>query len=306
MISMCATETSERSPRLAPFATADRARTRVRSAYHGVRKGRPAVDRDTGDVSAEIVSLVEEPYTDVPETTRRLDALERTFRESGDRRGVFLTIYARVTEEVGAGIRRDEFDDPDWVADYLVRFANLYRQAVYDFETGNLRDLADPWQLAFEAAQREAGFVVQDAALGINAHINYDLAFALDDVGVDPDRPAKYEDHRAVTDVLRRTVDEVQDALAETYAPGLATVDELLGTLDDLFAVFTVDQARESAWRAAVALNSRLRARRRLARWVTRVTSTGAAYLILTPNASSTALDALREIEGTPTDDRTD
>jgi hypothetical protein len=81
--------------------------------------------------------------------------------------------------------------------------------------------------------------------------------------------------------VLRRLVDENRATLAEKYDPGVAAIDESLGRPDDLFSILTIDECRDSAWRTAVALPSSLSVRRRFGMWVTRVTSTGAARLIL-------------------------
>ena len=262
---------------------ARRRRRRLELVVRGAQGGRPSVDRaERGGGSGEILALVEEPYTSVEETHRRLTELLEAYDERGDPRGAFLTIYARVTGAVGDRIERDWFEDSAWVGEYLVAFANLYREAVRDFEAGNLEALADPWQLAFEAAQRDDCHVLQHVALGVNAHINYDLALALREVGVGPDRSVKRDDHRAVTDVLRELVDENQETLAEKYDPGIAALDERLGRVDEQFSVLSIDECRDSAWRTAVALESSLPVRRRFALWVTRVTSTGAAHLILT------------------------
>jgi len=257
-----------------------RRRRRLELAWHGVNRGRPATGYSR-DGPREVVSLVEEPYASVGGTQRGLEGLLEAFDARGDRRSMFLTVYSRVTEAVGERVDRGDFADPDWVADYLVAFANLYREAVHDFETGNLESLADPWQLAFEAAGEEGYHVLQHVALGINAHINYDLALALGEVGVDRNRARKRADHAAVTEVLRRLVDESQATLAEKYDPDIAAIDESLGQLDELFSILTIDECRDSAWRTAVALESPLSVRRRFAMWVTRVTSTGAAHLIL-------------------------
>jgi len=94
-------------------------------------------------------------------------------------------------------------------------------------------------------------------------------------------------DHRAVTDVIARLVDGTQEMLAEEYAPGIGTVDAVLGDLDERIAVFTLGECRDSAWRNAVALNSRLPVRRRLARWITHATATGTAYLVLSSRGRS-------------------
>lgn len=268
-----------------------------------VREGRPGTSGGSAGDPA-IVSLVAEPYGTVTEARDRLTELHREFAAREDDRAVFLTVYAHTTEAVVARIDRGEFENPDWVADYLVEFANHYREAVHDYERGELSAVADPWQLAFDSAAAPDSLAIQDALLGVNAHINYDLAFALADVGIETDRRAKRTDHRAVTDVLREIVDDIQDLLAEEYAPGLETVDESMGRVDERLAIFTIAECRDSAWRNAVGLCSRFRVRRWVARWVTHATATGAAYLLLSTRASDTVQEALGELEQDATAER--
>jgi hypothetical protein len=277
-------------------------RRRLRGLYHGVRADRPAdgaigTEGTTGDHDEDVVACVADPFVDVADAAERLSALERRFRERGDRRGAFLAVYVRVTDAVGRAIRDGEFADPEWTADYLVTFADYYRRALYAYETNDLAAVPDPWQVAFDAACRGESLVTQDVVLGINAHVNYDLALTLDAVGLDPDRDVKYADHCAVNRILRRLVDEVQDAIAAEYAPGVAAVDESLGRLDESLGFFTLREGRDSAWRSAVALNSRFAARRRLANWILRTASTGLAHLVLAPTATAATADWLRDLE---------
>jgi len=280
-----------------PSAPLDSRRTRqLRVAVEGVRRRRPPVRHRRGD--PELLALVAEPYADVDEAHERLVALRDAFEAREDRRAAFLSIYARMTGAVGERIRDDGFEDPDWVSDYLVAFANLYREAVRDYEADDLASLADPWQLAFETAERGTALVLQDAALGVNAHINYDLALALEEIGVGPDRTLKYEDHSAVTEVIRAILDEAQASLAARAAPGLEALDESLGRVDEWLAVLAIDECRDSAWRTAVAMHSRFGWRRRFARWVNDVTSTGAAHLILSSRVDDRVHEALRSLEG--------
>lgn len=269
----------------------------LRSAVRTARHRRPSPHDREGD--PDLLALVEEPYEGVHGTHERLQTLQGAFEARDDRRAVFLSIYTRMTGAVARRVAREEFDDPDWVGEYLVAFANLYREAVREYEIGALDSLADPWQLAFETAEEGDALVLQDAMLGVNAHINYDLSLAVDEVGVSPDPETKYADHCRVTDVIAEIIDDAQDGLVEYGADGLETLDESLGRLDEKLSVFTIDECRESAWRTAVALNSRFRARRSMARWINDVTSTGAAYLILSSQASDLVHEQLRELEGT-------
>ncbi|SDN11860.1 hypothetical protein SAMN04487949_3432 [Halogranum gelatinilyticum] len=270
-------------------------RKQLRVAVGGVRRGSSTDPRPRRD--PELLGLVADPYLDVTDAHERLVGLAAAFEEREDRRAVFLNIYARMTAAVAEGIDRGDFADPEWVSAYLVEFANLYRQAVYDYEAGNAELVPEAWQLAFDAAARGDGLVVQDAALGVNAHINYDLALTLAAVGTESGRREKYADHHAVTDVISHLLDETQDALAERDAPGLETVDDSLGRLDEWLLVFTIDECRDSAWRTAVALQSQFGPRCRLARWLNDVTARGVARLILSSQANETVHERLRGLE---------
>lgn len=274
--------------------------TRRAATWRRLREGRPRVDVPGTGTDPDIVAMVAEPYSSPAETRQRLWDLHSVFEARDDSRAVFLSIYARMTSAVADRITRGEFADPDWVADYLVAFANLYRVAVHDYELDRLDRVVDPWQLAFRTAECADSLVIQDAALGVNAHINYDLAYALVEAGTVPNRSQKYADHRAVTEVIRGLVAEAQTTLAREYAAGIRTIDETLGSLDDWLTVFTIDECRESAWRNAIAMTSRFGPRRWFARWVTNATATGAAYLILASRPSETLHGVLKELEGGP------
>jgi hypothetical protein len=273
---------------------------RLWSAVRGVGTPRPAPAEGPGD--PELLALVSAPYSDADAVRRGLDALLAAFEAREDRRAVFLGIYARMTAAVGRQIERGAFADPEWVGEYLVAFANRYRVAVRDFEAGDADALADPWLLAFEAAEPGDSLVLQDAMLGVNAHINYDLALALDDVGVGTDRAGKYADHCAIIDVIAGLVDEAQDALADRDADGLATLDSSLGRVDEWLTVATIDECRDSAWRTAVAMDSRFRTRRRVARWLNDRTATSAAHLIQSSRVSDTVHETLAGLEGSADD----
>jgi hypothetical protein len=240
----------------------------------------------------DLVAAASGPYDSVDDAAERLRRLEALLTERGDRRAVFLTVYTRMTARIRARIDRGGFRDPDWLRAYTTAFANYYRRAFLAFERGDLGGVPDPWRIAFGTALRGDALVLQDAALGINAHINYDLALTLRDVGIDPDRAAKRADHRAVNGVLARLVDVQQRVLAELYAPGLSAVDATLGRVDERLSLLGITEGREQAWRVATVLtDTDWPPIRSLARWVLRATATGGAAFVRGP-----ALDpALRE-----------
>jgi len=249
------------------------------------------------DADPAVLSLVAAPYTTVEETHQRLRALERLFRGRDDRRAIFLTVYARVTREVGRAIEQGAFDDPDWVADYLVTFANLYRRAVFEFETDRVDSLPTAWRLAFWAAERKQALVLQHAALGINAHVTFDLAFALFAVGVNDDRRTKYRDHQRINVVLWQLVDVTLDRLAERYAPGIAVLENAAGPVIKLAWFGALVVGREFAWWIAFVLSeSRDEYPARVARSLATIASSAVALTVAGPIVHPGTVRAIRSV----------
>lgn len=273
-------------------------RRTVRAARRGRRAGMASESAGAGQRDPELLGLVATPFDSVTDARERLTALERLLREREDGRARFLTVYARVTEAVDRRIDAGAFEDPDWVGAYLVTFAEQYRAALVAYERGDLERVPRPWQLSFDAAVGSETLVLQDVLLGVNAHVNYDLALTLDAVGVHP-RAARRRDHRAINGTLAALVDVQQDRLADRYAAGVADIDAAFGRLDEAFAALTLREGRRNAWRAAVLLDAgrRVPGLRRGVRWLLATTATGAARGILAPGHSPALLTALREVE---------
>jgi len=269
-----------------------------------LRRLRETLGRSVADFIVDIeedperAALVSSPFESMEDVRDRLERLEALLLEQSDRRAVFLTIYTEMTRETIRGIEAGEFIDSAWMEQYLVRFAEYYRRAFRNYERGAIADVPDPWTVAFGTAFRGDALVIQDALLGINAHINYDLALTLSDIGLDPDRPDKYADHTRINEILHRLVSVQQELLSERYAPGLSRVGDRLGELDDMVAGTSLRTAREKAWRVAV-LRSDVEwlPTGRYTRWLLGRTATGGAYLLLQPKASPETMQVLRDIE---------
>jgi hypothetical protein len=91
---------------------------------------------------------------------------------------------------------------------------------------------------------------IQFALAGMNAHINHDLAIALDRMaavdGRYPSREgARYSDFRRVNDIL----EQMEAALREQLTTGLAgKIDRTFGDVDTVVMMWNVRKAREGAW----------------------------------------------------------
>jgi hypothetical protein len=258
------------------------------------------VDQDDAqDIPAGIMARMETaPYQSLDDVVDGFGALESQFRQRRDRRAIFLTLYGVVSAEMRARVAQRTFRDNDWVHRYAVAFANLYRQALDNYESGRMADVPKAWRLCFDAAARGTGLVLQDMFLGVNAHVNNDLPLALSLVKIDPDRPQRYADHAAVNGVLGSVTERATQRIAALYAPGIAALDDCAGQLDELTTLFSLDVARESAWDAAVSLaNARNSFERDLSGKLIAGRAAVMARLLLSPSTDPALIAACRHLE---------
>ena len=111
----------------------------------------------------------------IDDALARMDAnLDRAI-DQRDPRGYFTAVYRGVTQRVRDGVAAGEFEDNERMERFDVRFARYWLDAYAGWDRGD--PIADSWSCSFEAARRGAT-VMQNLVLGINAHINLDLAVA--------------------------------------------------------------------------------------------------------------------------------
>jgi hypothetical protein len=176
-----------------------------------------------------------------------------------DRRALFASAYGAMTANVVDTLGSGTFLDDDWVAGLLERFADYYFVAVegYDRDPG---ESSAPWRVAFDACRDPSLHPLRPLMLGINAHINYDLAFTLRDVlanwpALDGDaRRARRADHDAVNAVIRTTIDAVQDDVVAVVDRRMYVLDRMLGPLDEFVFASLIADWRSDTWDDAVAL----------------------------------------------------
>ncbi len=160
-------------------------------------------------------------------------------------RRAFLATYLRTTRAVGEAVRRGRFEDPAWVEELDVAFAELYVDALAAHSEG--RPTPRPWRLAFEASPEvhPLGHVL----LGVNAHINYDLPQAMLQVippgdFEDPELLARrHRDHEAVDAVLSQRV-----AAEGKEFDGQSLIDRALTPLNRAATRRFLRESRDKVW----------------------------------------------------------
>ncbi len=216
--------------------------------------------------------------SDWPAMDRLLQRMERQlarFDRHLDHRAAFLRVYAHMTRRMLQRMHTAFFVDPAWIERVALRFADYYFDALDDYEAG--RKAPPAWQLAFDCAAQRRCFLLQDIALGINAHINNDLAQVLADILRDEgdwDAPSRMErrrfDHDQINRILHEIIPAVEDEAARHYGRMVAMLGRVMGTLNETLTGFGLKQFRDNTWRCARFLLAARsdEERRRVREWV--------------------------------------
>jgi hypothetical protein len=163
--------------------------------------------------------------------------------EASDAAGYFPALYARVTADVAEGIRTNRFDDGKRMERLADTFAGYYLRA---------RKAQTPvprcWQATWDVAHDPNLVIVQHLLLGINAHVNYDLAQAVIDVA-----PSS-----GGLEAVRRDFASINDVLAGTFHTVIRDLDSVSRWSSEAATLgggrlfnFSLRVARSQAWGAA-------------------------------------------------------
>lgn len=192
-----------------------------------------------------------------------LDTVVRRLAARDDSRAVFPDVYGVITRNVAREVRKGGeglFLEPAWISRLAGRFAERYFETLAWSLEGQSQD-CDAWALAYRAADGGATIPLDDAALGISAHINFDLALGLwrtiEEVGdTSPERLARYKhDHDAVNALLAESLPEALDRLVERYdCPATPWLRGRALALTREVALFVLARWRAHVWEDVLAL----------------------------------------------------
>ena len=202
------------------------------------------------------VSRDPETIEEVIEQLARIREAAESLRPRGDQDGIasFTKLYHRITCAIRDAYGKDRFHAGDFILDLDVGFARRYIQALRaDLTSG--RTAPRCWTILFDRRREEGIGIWRFAVAGVNAHVNFDLAFALPDVWLRDGRPegeTLEKQHADYTEINRIFYDEM-NALQDLFdGPGEDWPDSdvrdrgLIGIADVIVWV-----TREAAWRDA-------------------------------------------------------
>ena len=189
--------------------------------------------------------------TTIDEVISMLDDIISNSKKEQDPLGYFAALYQKVTMKVKEGIADNYFANGARMEKLDVIFANRYLEAYYAHKNGQI--VTASWYQAFNLTKSYWAIVLQHLLIGMNAHINLDLGIAAAEVSKGQPMEDLKDDFDKINEVLSSLVKEVQDDLARIW-PTLKKLLKLTGKVDDFLVDFSMELARDGAWKFATSL----------------------------------------------------
>jgi len=168
----------------------------------------------------------------------------------------FAMTYLRVTQTYRWSAEQPGYYvDPGWMTHAVAVFAKYYLRA---WDTWSADDssavVPEAWRVAFSAAKNGQVSGSGNLMLGVNAHINRDLAFAMAAAGLAvPDGTSKKPNFDKVNELLNSVTVPLLAELSARFDPSMEGSDTPYG-LDATATGNVMFGWREQAWRNAEAL----------------------------------------------------
>lgn len=187
----------------------------------------------------------------INDVVARLDKLILQSEVSQNKAGYFSALYKRMTVAVAEGIAKKQFEDGARMEQLDIAFARRYFDA-YDAYHAQLTCTA-AWRNAFDAGTNDGLIVLQHLLLGINTHINLDLAIAAASVAPGANIVALQNDFNRINAVIASLVGDMQEALSQVWWP-MRMLTKIANGKQDAVLNFSIDKARATSWANAVML----------------------------------------------------
>ncbi|MBW8750567.1 MAG: hypothetical protein JF565_03990 [Propionibacteriales bacterium] len=166
---------------------------------------------------------------------------------------IFALAYLRVTQNVKAAADNGYFSDRGWLTQIDAVFAQKYFDTMDAWNAGNTAVVPHAWRIALTASHDRTMSGLGDFMLNMNAHINNDFPYVLEQVGLTAaDGSTHKPDHNAYNDRLDSLYHPVFDEEAARFDPKFNKVDA--GPVDELVVSTIMRGWREMVWRHAEAL----------------------------------------------------
>jgi hypothetical protein len=206
-----------------------------------------------------LTGVVDPRPTTVPEvidTLTRVKAAAILLDPRGDNDGIaaFTTLYKQITQSVLDNWNRGVFEAGDFIIDLDINFACRYLDAIEAMTSGG--DVPKCWEALFSVRSTEKIEALNYAAAGVNAHVNFDLTFALlttwEKHPSPAERDAQHRDYNRINDIFYANMDSLRAQFHSLFTK----IDDggWLDKIGNAFGDLLVRQTRDIAWDLAMHL----------------------------------------------------
>lgn len=187
------------------------------------------------------------PKTRILAVADRITAEVRRLDDARDSRAVFAYTYELMTRGIAAEVDRAGFQDPDWVATSVERFAEYFFVAHQNWDSE--REVSEGWRVVLKRLRETRTSVLEEMILGMTVHIVFDLPHAIIDAtnsGAELHR--RMYDHHRLNSVIGGAIDSIQDKVSAKYWSLLRWLDIFAGNQDEIVTNFGIRVGRGMAW----------------------------------------------------------
>ncbi len=187
----------------------------------------------------------------IDDVIQALTTIVEDCEQSQSRTGYFAALYKRMTMAVKTGIDHGAFINGNRMEKLDVTFAARYLDAHQAYLNGEV--CSTSWHYTFDGCSNESLTVIQQLILGINTHINLDLAIASAAVAPGDSIYDLETDFNRINEVIASLFDDVQESLEEVWLP-MRLLERVGKTQETDVLNFSIGAARKAAWANAVIL----------------------------------------------------
>jgi len=205
-----------------------------------------------GHVHDEIYDIIAKRPNDVAGVVAHLAALQvpleaATPTDSDNPVADFNHLYWLITKTIQGRLEEGRFADPEFLTLLDIEFAERYFDALRRW--GTRSDTPEAWKVLFSRLRDDNVRSLPAAAAGVNAHINYDLPFAListwSKLGSTPDNDTQHRDYLSINEIFFDRIPELRRSYLSTWQ---ICIDRLNGKIDDWYQNRLVEFTRDIAW----------------------------------------------------------
>ncbi|MFI7543876.1 DUF5995 family protein [Actinoplanes sp. NPDC049599] len=216
----------------------------------------PAVPPGRGWAPAhlEVADLCAAQCADIGTVLKHLTTAQQIFDglppPAAHRVAAFNSLYYTITDRVSQSLQGGGVRDPDFLELLDVEFAKRYFDALRLWGDDDPAT-PDAWEVLFRRAQDPDVSKLAAAMLGVNAHINHDLALALVATWQQLGPPDPDEIHPDYLLINKIFFEEIPGLRRRYSTPLQLRIDALVGNLDDWSQRVLVSVTRAHAWEQA-------------------------------------------------------